>query len=88
MGKDYELARFSGARAVALCWFPRAGSGGATIQCAALQAAMPQIPTDRVQVLCCSTAAVDVTTGFAQTGRSASPCGQTLTRLWLRPMVA
>ncbi|MEI6503251.1 MAG: redoxin domain-containing protein, partial [Armatimonadota bacterium] len=71
--KDYDLAQFKGVKAIALCWFPRAGSGGATTQCAALQAAMAQVPADRVQVFGCSTAALDVTTSFAQTGQYSFP---------------
>ena len=72
-GKEYELSQFTGAKAVALCWFPRAGSEGAKIQCAALEAAMPQVPRDKVQVLGCSTAALDVTTAFAQAGKYSFP---------------
>ena len=72
-GKDYDLARFRGTKAVAICWFPRAGSQGAKNQCAALEAAMPQIPRDKVQVFGCSTAALDVTTAFAQQGNYSFP---------------
>ena len=72
-GKEYDLAQFRGAKAVAICWFPRAGSQGARNQCAALEAAMPQIPRDKLQVFGCSTAALDATTAFAQQGKYSFP---------------
>jgi peroxiredoxin Q/BCP len=72
-GKTYDLAQFRGVKAVAICWFPRAGSQGAKNQCAALEAAMPQIPRDKLQVFGCSTAALDVTTAFAQQGNYSFP---------------
>lgn len=72
-GREYDLAQYRGTRAVAICWFPRAGSQGAKNQCAALEAAMPRIPRDKVQVFGCSTAALDVTTAFAQQGHYSFP---------------
>lgn len=72
-GKEYQLSQFLGTKAVALCWFPRAGSEGAKIQCAALQAAMAGIPADKVQVFGCSTAPLDVTVAFGQTGKYSFP---------------
>ena len=72
-GTEYELAQFKGEKAVALCWFPRAGSEGAKIQCAALEAVMSGIPTEELQVFGCSTAALDVTTTFAQEGKYSFP---------------
>ena len=72
-GAEYELAQFTGKKAVALCWFPRAGSQGAKIQCAALEAVMSGIPRDKLQVFGCSTATLDVTTAFAQDGKYSFP---------------
>lgn len=72
-GQAYQLAQFAGKRFVAVCWFPRAGSQGAKIQCASLQAAMAKVPADKVQVFGCSTAALDVTTVFGQDGKYSFP---------------
>ncbi|MEN6546569.1 MAG: redoxin domain-containing protein [Armatimonadia bacterium] len=72
-GKEYELAQFAGKKAVALCWFPRAGSKGAMAQCAALESVMARLPVDKVQVFGCSTAALDVTTAFGQSGKYSFP---------------
>ncbi|MEN6345519.1 MAG: redoxin domain-containing protein [Armatimonadia bacterium] len=72
-GKEYQLSQFLGTKAVALCWFPRAGSEGAKIQCAALQAAMASLPTDKVQVFGCSTAPLGVTVAFGQAGKYGFP---------------
>ncbi|MCE5236868.1 redoxin domain-containing protein [bacterium] len=72
-GQEYSLAQFLGKKAVALCWFPRAGSSGAKAQCASLQAAMASLPTDKVQVFGCSTAALDVTVAFGQQGQYSFP---------------
>lgn len=72
-GKEYQLSEFLGRKAVVLMWFPRAGSQGAKDQCAGLQAVMAAVPADRVQVFGCSTAAVDVTTAFAQAGQYSFP---------------
>ena len=66
-GQQYELAQFRGVKAVAVCWFPLAGSQGAKNQCAALEAAMPQIPRDKLQVFGCSTADLDATTAYLLT---------------------
>jgi polyhydroxybutyrate depolymerase len=72
-GREYQLSQFLGTKAVALCWFPRAGSEGAKIQCAALQAAIAGIPADKVQVFGCSTAPLDVTVAFGQAGKYSFP---------------
>lgn len=72
-GSVYSLAQFLGAKAVVLCWFPRAGSQGAKIQCASLEAVMGKVPTDKVQVFGCSTAPLDVTVQFAQQGQYSFP---------------
>ena len=72
-GKEYTLAQFLGKKAVALCWFPRAGSQGAKNQCAALEAVMGGLPTDRLQVFGCSTQPLAATTAFAEQGRYSFP---------------
>ena len=72
-GKTYDLAQYRGVKAVAICWFPRAGSQGAKNQCAALETVLPQIPGDKVQVFGCSTAALDVTIAFGQQGNYGFP---------------
>jgi poly(3-hydroxybutyrate) depolymerase/peroxiredoxin len=72
-GKEYQLAQFAGVKSVVLCWFPRAGSQGAITQCNALEAALPNLPTDKVQVFGCSTVALDATTAFAQSGKYSFP---------------
>lgn len=85
-GQEYDLSQFTGRKFVALCWFPRAGSEGAKLQCAALEAVMPNIPPDRVQVFGCSTAALDVTTTFARDGGYSFPVlsdfGGAVARAW------
>jgi thioredoxin-dependent peroxiredoxin len=72
-GKEYQLAQFAGKQAVAICWFPRAGSGGARIQCAALEQALAGVPADRLRVFGCSTQPLDVTTAFAAEGKYSFP---------------
>jgi poly(3-hydroxybutyrate) depolymerase/peroxiredoxin len=79
-GKDYQLAQFAGVKAVALCWFPRAGSQGAINQCRSLEAVLPNLPADKVQVFGCSTAPLDVTAAFVQSGGYSFPVLSDATR--------
>ena len=72
-GKEYALAQFMGKQAVAVCWFPKAGSGGAKIQCAALEKALASLPADTLRVFGCSTQPLDVTTAFAEEGKYSFP---------------
>jgi peroxiredoxin Q/BCP len=72
-GKEYTLAQFVGKLHLVLAFCRQAGSGGTRTQCQTLEAALPTIPKDKVQVLACSQAALDATKAFMQQGRYSFP---------------
>jgi peroxiredoxin Q/BCP len=72
-GKEYTLAQFAGKSAVAICWYPHITSGGTKTQFAALEAAVGQIPRDKVQVFGCGTADLEATKAAAEQGKYSFP---------------
>jgi peroxiredoxin Q/BCP len=64
-GREYTLSQFSGRKHVVIAWFPKAFTGGCTIECRSLGAHRPLLDRPNVQFFAASVDSVATNAEFA-----------------------